>query len=797
MGKSTLARDVAVRTCGAKLVARGHIESGVTVEGIRPGDVAILDDVDGIEVSLVHAVADRVRLAGAIFLYTARRSLGLPGEQIERVEEEDADSVSALDHWRRVARWVPPRRLRMLTGGNPFAIELAALALPTLGVGGVVLALERHPEVLRHPKDGATIASILAPSLSNLSGAALSALGAASIFAGPFQEEDFDIARAPGPTPVAALIAAGLIQQTADGLRVPAVVRLFGRSLLLRDGHDRAPIARIARAWAADARDAVEHADGPSGTVALGWLSVHEWTLEQCAEERIATALQGDAEAARDAVAFTRAVDRIRATYVSGERLGLLSRVLGIGSLSANERVDLLLACADAQRGVVTTGERHATLELARELSPEVDPVRRAEIQAADALIRLDAGSTVEARTALKAIHRELQALVAPAAAARVNVQLASALLVEGRMGESRAVLEESVAELEALGARRWQALALANLAATWAHVGDPARASVFGDHARRLCIDLREHRVHAVVLQNLAYAAQSRGDADAAEALSAEALAVCERCDERRYLVAILAQRALFAHDRGEWAASHAFATRALELSVEQSMRLLEACLEGIVAMVCACRGDEDAANAGFASARAKMPDQRSRYALLLDIWEAEAKVARARHGGGRGAGGKARTLRTEAAAVLGAALGANVGEDVRFALRGLRRRLMADGHDLGEVASAFAPMRAPMDGSFIAIGDERIDFARRPSLAKVMSALVVARVSTPGTRLTVAALCATLWPDEAFDAGIARRLYTLVAELRRRGLRQHLVGDRNGYALTTVAEIGVLDGE
>jgi hypothetical protein len=82
------------------------------------------------------------------------------------------------------------------------------------------------------------------------------------------------------------------------------------------------------------------------------------------------------------------------------------------------------------------------------------------------------------------------------------------------------------------------------------------------------------------------------------------------------------------------------------------------------------------------------------------------------------------------------------------------------------------------------------------RASLRRVLSALTDARLQRPGEALSVDALLQAGWPGErlAPDAG-ANRVYVLLSELRRMGLRGSLQRHDDGYRLDPALPVRLVD--
>ena len=113
---------------------------------------------------------------------------------------------------------------------------------------------------------------------------------------------------------------------------------------------------------------------------------------------------------------------------------------------------------------------------------------------------------------------------------------------------------------------------------------------------------------------------------------------------------------------------------------------------------------------------------------------------------------------------------------DDARFALRLLRRAMPADALEVGPSASWF---RVP--------GRETVSLTSRPTLARLLDALVEARIGRPGAPLPWDDLLAAGWPDERVMPSAAQnRVRVALSTLRTLGLRTLLVTENGGHRLS-----------
>jgi hypothetical protein len=88
--------------------------------------------------------------------------------------------------------------------------------------------------------------------------------------------------------------------------------------------------------------------------------------------------------------------------------------------------------------------------------------------------------------------------------------------------------------------------------------------------------------------------------------------------------------------------------------------------------------------------------------------------------------------------------------------------------------------------DGSWFAVGGERVDLGRRRAAKRLLAALVRARVEDPGTALDKDTLIGIGWPGQRVRRDSATsRLYVAIGDLRSLGLEPVLQTHLGGYRL------------
>jgi hypothetical protein len=112
---------------------------------------------------------------------------------------------------------------------------------------------------------------------------------------------------------------------------------------------------------------------------------------------------------------------------------------------------------------------------------------------------------------------------------------------------------------------------------------------------------------------------------------------------------------------------------------------------------------------------------------------------------------------------------------DDVRFAVRMLARAIPAEQLEVGAEGAWF---RVP--------GREIVSLATRTTLARVLDALVRARLARPGAPVTPDELVAAGWPGErVLPLAAQNRLRVALSTLRHLGLRGVIVHREGGHLL------------
>jgi hypothetical protein len=112
--------------------------------------------------------------------------------------------------------------------------------------------------------------------------------------------------------------------------------------------------------------------------------------------------------------------------------------------------------------------------------------------------------------------------------------------------------------------------------------------------------------------------------------------------------------------------------------------------------------------------------------------------------------------------------------------------------GNDARESSSP-ARLTVHPDGHWFQLDDEpAVDCRRHAALSRLLAALAEHRSAAPGTALSKSDLVERGWPAQKLLRGSARnRLHVALNALRKRGLREVLIRDRDGYLLCPEVEL------
>ena len=111
------------------------------------------------------------------------------------------------------------------------------------------------------------------------------------------------------------------------------------------------------------------------------------------------------------------------------------------------------------------------------------------------------------------------------------------------------------------------------------------------------------------------------------------------------------------------------------------------------------------------------------------------------------------------------------------------------------GSAALDWEALSVAEDGSWLRVAGERaISLQHRPSLMRLLAALIAARTRAPGQPLSRESLQASGWPGERIrPSAAANRVRVGLATLRRLGLRDAIRTEPTGWMLDPAASLSI----
>jgi predicted ATPase len=660
LGDARTADEVAAAVAGALGIDGGAGDPVAAVGRALAGrerTLLALDGAEGARGVLGDTVGRWLDQAPQLrVLLTSRVSTGLRGErQLVLDGLRPVDAVALLED--RAGPLAPADRDAALAlagslEGMPLAIELAAARVQLLGVDGVrarlslaLLSGGRGDRPERHR----SVAAALEGSWSMLAPAATEALGALSVFEGPFGLEAAEsvLGTAEGP-PVLdlldELVQASLVRVQAGAFAVPALVRAFAAQAAAPEVRARAEArhgAHVAQWGAPEALDALDGIAGAAQRTRL--LAARSDVLAAC-KRAIG---RGDAPVA---VATLRAVWAVLALQgPAALALGLAEEVCALPALptEALAQAAVIAAMAAEQSGrIAVAGQwagrsRDAALAVgdrATEASAIGVAARLAYLRGDVAAARAGFEAAFLVRRALGDRRAEAMLLgnlalldqecgrheaastsflAALAAHREVGNRRSEAILLgnlaqlrqeQGRLVEARALLDEALGLHRAVGNRRSEGLAWTHLG--WIHL-DQGRFDDAETALRRGLALGREvgHPGHAAVAAcGLGDLALARGRLAQAQAHYDEAGQASREAGGGRVEVAVAIGLGILHARRGETDAARVRLVRAQELAATRRDPLLEGEALAQLGGVLAEAGDPEASTRAFAEAEARL---------------------------------------------------------------------------------------------------------------------------------------------------------------------------------------------
>ena len=759
-----------------------------------------LDNLEQIVDAAAPIVSAWARAAPQLtLLVTTRELLRIEGEEAFEVAplgvpdaEADDDAARASDAVQLLltrAQGYTPREGDLVElasvarrlEGIPLALELAASRLPLLGATGLRAQLGERLglDVLAHgrrdaPARQATLRGALDWSWDLLSPVERSTLAACALFRGSFTAEDAatiaegEVGRAAALTALQALRDKSLlVRATPDGsrLRLFESVAAYAREKLDASEARVAVRVRLGTHFATGARTRVEALGTPRARAAFAWLAAERDNLAG-AYEALVDVAGPEALALRATLVLAIHEVALRLGPSGGHEAWLLA--LEQAPLPPAVRARLLAAHARLLRDRTEMAAATERLAAALEL---LDAGARAEVRAELGETLLAQGRFDDAQAQLELALREARSWSQRTLEQRALARLGLVHHGRGRLDDAEEHYSEALDLALELGLVREEAEARRDLGTLCLQRGQHHRARAHYEEAlaRSPGDDLR---LEGVVRGNLAIVDQEQGRLDEALAHLKRALVCLRSVGDRPFEAHLLGYLGAVHHERGQLDAACDAYGRALDLLRESRDVRLEGVFLAARAAALAASGRTGPAENDLALAARRVADVGDpALAALLEVHRAQVALAAAQgeRGALRGATDQAR------AAIERARRYVAESDDVRFAVRMLQRAIPADELEVAEGAAWF---RVP--------GCEPVDLSSRATLARLLEALVEARLARPGVPVDASALVEAAWQGERMLPQAAQnRLRVAVTSLRNLGLRGVLVHREGGHLL------------
>lgn len=661
--------------------------------------------------------------------------------------------------------------------GIPLAIELAAVRLPLLGVDGLISRLGKRLDVLAggfrdvEPRQ-ATLRTALEWSWDLLTEEDQRALVECSFFPGAFSLSSAE-----------AVLSAKDVLCRLDSLREKSLLRVLGAGKLglfecvreLADEH----YAEIDPDRRAESR----HTEY--------FLALASGRHEQSPDDPLEPELRDNVVAA-----LNRELNRLGQVPGQERRSGL-----------APERaVRALLAIepALARRGPADL--LLDLLERSLHIAPDIPPGLAAPRLAARGRAAQVRGRADEARARFNQGIQLAEASGLFAIQAAIVTDLGVLNHEQRELSSARACYDLAMSRLAGQGDRRAEGRLLANLGALLHDLRQYEAARERYEDALRVLSDAGVVRLQGIVQVNMGVLEQEQGDLDTALTHYEIGLRLLERAGDRRLLAIALGNLGTLQHERGQLESARSYHERALVALRTTGDVRSETLARGRLAMVLAALGRNTESRGLLAEAElAVTSGGDSLGAAFVDLaWGAaelsDAEALEARDPQGVRAllqRARQRMERAHRSSATGGPSPAELSDDVRIGLRILSAALGRLSAEAAEELSADALVIAPNADRYRPPGGEWEDLHQHPVLRRILLALVEQRRARPGVGLSLEEIQRAVWPGERIrvDAA-ANRIYVAVSKLRRRGLRDFLRSQDDGYALDPDLQVQRFDG-
>ncbi len=416
-----------------------------------------------------------------------------------------------------------------------------------------------------------------------------------------------------------------------------------------------------------------------------------------------------------------------------------------------------------------------------------------------------------EARGCFEEAQRIARELGDPALDGDYLLTRGGALTWLGRADEAAWHHAQALEKFALAGDPSAQAMAAGQLALARLNQGRLAEGEAAAALALSFLHEREEHRMEGYVLGVLGRLHQARGRFDEARATLAAAIqihrAVGDRWSEgvhHGYLGHVAFEERRLADAR----AAYREAVSLLRGTGERHYTAISLAALGAVELA---QGEAEAAREHLDQAASALAGVRvAATRVNVDLYRAFADVEEARRAAAAGEVKAAAWHRRAVTAQLalaeaptadGSASVSRGSEDVRFALRMLVRALDAGEGDAERAASGPLPVRAPSpmllvvgpEVRWLRVGDrEPVSMLKARAARLILSALVRARLDTPGVALPLEALGAAGWPGERIaPRAAANRIYVTLTKLKNLGLRGLIQSRDDGFLLDPGATV------
>ena len=368
-------------------------------------------------------------------------------------------------------------------------------------------------------------------------------------------------------------------------------------------------------------------------------------------------------------------------------------------------------------------------------------------------------------------------------------VMLSARYRVTGRLTDAWDASERAFAHLDDARHERLRGLNLAVRGLLLGELGREEEARDQNLQAMAIFRRLGDRRFEGFSLANMAQLDQASGRFDVARWHYNEALSAFrdsgERTDEARYLGWLAALE----WEAGELGTARATYAASIEMLEEVGMVHIEALHRASLAALSAHCGHMDDALGQLDAAMSGLKDGSvPAFSAALEVHRGHLDLALARRALQGDDAKDAARLRAIAVRRLETQTLLGVSEDVRFAVRMLKRELAR--HPLHPVATGSAKdaaLHMGREAQWFRLADgPNVDLARRGAVRKILLALIEQRLENPGKTLDRDALLARGWPRERIlaDAG-GKRVRVAISTLRTLGLGAVLLTRDDGYLL------------